>query len=30
MLLALASARRASDLSLLHIDEDDLFKTNDS
>ena len=30
MLLALASARRASDLSLLHIDEDHLFKTNDS
>ena len=29
MLLALASARRASDLSLLHIDEDHLFKTND-
>ena len=30
MLLALASARRASDLSLLRIDEDHLFKTNDS
>ena len=30
MLLVLASARRASDLSLLHIDEDHLFKTNDS
>ena len=30
MVLAMASARRASDLSLLHIDEYHLFKKNDS